>query len=47
MWALVGSGDPSMSGRVYPYRRDAPDGVPLRARSRSLPIKPSPTASLM
>lgn len=28
---LVGSGDPSMSGRVYPYRRDANNGPPLRA----------------
>ena len=28
---LVGSGDPSMSGRVYPYSRNAPNGPPLRA----------------
>ncbi|HEX5432351.1 MAG TPA: D-alanyl-D-alanine carboxypeptidase, partial [Bryobacteraceae bacterium] len=29
--ALVGSGDPSLSGRVYPYRKDAPPGSPLLA----------------
>jgi D-alanyl-D-alanine carboxypeptidase/D-alanyl-D-alanine-endopeptidase (penicillin-binding protein 4) len=28
---LVGSGDPSLSGRVYPYRKAAPAGDPLRA----------------
>ena len=29
--ALVGSGDPSMSGRTYPYRHGEPAGPPLRA----------------
>ncbi len=28
---LVGGGDPSMSGRVYPYQKGAPPGNPLRA----------------
>ena len=28
---LAGSGDPSMSGRAYPYKKDAPAGDPLRA----------------
>jgi D-alanyl-D-alanine carboxypeptidase/D-alanyl-D-alanine-endopeptidase (penicillin-binding protein 4) len=28
---LVGSGDPSLSGRVIPYRKDAPAGPPLQA----------------
>src|SRR5712692_3026885 len=28
---LVGSGDPSLSGRVFPYRKDAPPGPPLQA----------------
>jgi serine-type D-Ala-D-Ala carboxypeptidase/endopeptidase (penicillin-binding protein 4) len=28
---LVGSGDPSLSGRVYPYRKDARPGPPLQA----------------
>jgi D-alanyl-D-alanine carboxypeptidase/D-alanyl-D-alanine-endopeptidase (penicillin-binding protein 4) len=28
---LVGGGDPSLSGRPYPYRRDAPTGPPLVA----------------
>jgi D-alanyl-D-alanine carboxypeptidase/D-alanyl-D-alanine-endopeptidase (penicillin-binding protein 4) len=28
---LVGSGDPSLSGRVFPYRKDAPAGPPLQA----------------
>lgn len=28
---LVGSGDPSLSGRTYPYRKDAPPGSPLLA----------------
>src|SRR5581483_8305992 len=28
---LVGSGDPSLSGRSYPYTKDAPPGDPLRA----------------
>src|SRR5580698_1133780 len=28
---LVGSGDPSFSGRVYPYARDSGSGPPLRA----------------
>jgi serine-type D-Ala-D-Ala carboxypeptidase/endopeptidase (penicillin-binding protein 4) len=28
---LVGSGDPSMSGRAYPYRHGEPAGPPLRA----------------
>lgn len=28
---LVGSGDPSLSGRVFPYRKDAPSGPPLQA----------------
>jgi D-alanyl-D-alanine carboxypeptidase/D-alanyl-D-alanine-endopeptidase (penicillin-binding protein 4) len=28
---LVGSGDPSMSGRIYPYGRTASNGPPLRA----------------
>lgn len=26
---LVGSGDPSLSGRLYPYRKDTPPGPPL------------------
>ena len=26
---LVGSGDPSLSGRVYPYKKDTPAGSPL------------------
>lgn len=26
---LVGSGDPSLSGRVYPYKKDTPSGPPL------------------
>ena len=26
---LVGSGDPSLSGRVYPYKKDTPPGPPL------------------
>ncbi len=29
--ALIGSGDPSLSGRAYPYRRDATNGPALRA----------------
>src|SRR5579862_1290463 len=29
--ALIGSGDPSLSGRAYPYRRDATSGPALRA----------------
>ena len=28
---LVGSGDPSLSGRVFPYQKDAPLGPPLQA----------------
>ena len=28
---LVGGGDPSMSGRIYPYRKDTPAGDPMRA----------------
>jgi len=28
---LVGSGDPSLSGRVYPYAKDSGSGPPLRA----------------
>jgi len=28
---LVGSGDPSLSGRVFPYQKDAPSGPPLQA----------------
>src|SRR5271154_4439144 len=28
---LAGSGDPSISGRVYPYARDSGSGPPLRA----------------
>ncbi len=28
---LIGSGDPSMSGRVYPYKKDTPAGDPMRA----------------
>lgn len=28
---LVGGGDPSLSGRTYPYRKDAPAAEPLRA----------------
>ncbi|HXP85085.1 MAG TPA: D-alanyl-D-alanine carboxypeptidase/D-alanyl-D-alanine-endopeptidase [Bryobacteraceae bacterium] len=28
---LVGSGDPSLSGRTYPYKKDAAPGNPLRA----------------
>jgi serine-type D-Ala-D-Ala carboxypeptidase/endopeptidase (penicillin-binding protein 4) len=28
---LVGSGDPSLSGRAFPYRKDAPSGPPLQA----------------
>jgi serine-type D-Ala-D-Ala carboxypeptidase/endopeptidase (penicillin-binding protein 4) len=28
---LVGSGDPSMSGRAYPYKKDTPAGDPMRA----------------
>lgn len=28
---LIGSGDPSLSGRVYPYRKDAGSGPPLVA----------------
>jgi D-alanyl-D-alanine carboxypeptidase/D-alanyl-D-alanine-endopeptidase (penicillin-binding protein 4) len=28
---LVGSGDPSLSGRAFPYRKDAPTGPPLQA----------------
>ncbi len=28
---LVGSGDPSISGRVYPYKKDTPAGDPLGA----------------
>ena len=28
---LVGGGDPSMSGRTYPYQKDAPASNPLRA----------------
>lgn len=30
LW-LCGGGDPSLSGRHYPYRKQAPDGDPLRA----------------
>ena len=26
---LIGSGDPSLSGRVYPYKKDTPAGPPL------------------
>jgi D-alanyl-D-alanine carboxypeptidase/D-alanyl-D-alanine-endopeptidase (penicillin-binding protein 4) len=29
--ALIGSGDPSLSGRTYPYTQDAPSGNPLAA----------------
>jgi serine-type D-Ala-D-Ala carboxypeptidase/endopeptidase (penicillin-binding protein 4) len=29
--AIIGSGDPSMSGRVFPYDKDAPAGPGLRA----------------
>lgn len=29
--ALIGSGDPSLSGRVYPYTKDSVSGPPLRA----------------
>jgi D-alanyl-D-alanine carboxypeptidase/D-alanyl-D-alanine-endopeptidase (penicillin-binding protein 4) len=29
--ALVGSGDPSLSGRIFPYRKDASSAPPLRA----------------
>jgi D-alanyl-D-alanine carboxypeptidase/D-alanyl-D-alanine-endopeptidase (penicillin-binding protein 4) len=29
--ALIGSGDPSFSGRVYPYTKDSGSGPPLRA----------------
>jgi D-alanyl-D-alanine carboxypeptidase/D-alanyl-D-alanine-endopeptidase (penicillin-binding protein 4) len=28
---LVGSGDPSLSGRVFPYQKDAPFGPPLQS----------------
>src|SRR6266849_11208723 len=28
---LVGSGDPSLSGRAFPYQKDAPSGPPLQA----------------
>ncbi len=28
---LTGSGDPSISGRAYPYSKDSPSGPPLRA----------------
>jgi D-alanyl-D-alanine carboxypeptidase/D-alanyl-D-alanine-endopeptidase (penicillin-binding protein 4) len=28
---LVGSGDPTLSGRVFPYQKDAPSGPPLQA----------------
>ena len=28
---LIGSGDPSMSGRSYPYKKDSPAGDPMRA----------------
>jgi D-alanyl-D-alanine carboxypeptidase/D-alanyl-D-alanine-endopeptidase (penicillin-binding protein 4) len=28
---LSGSGDPSLSGRVYPYNKDKPAGPPLQA----------------
>ncbi len=42
--ALVGSGDPSMSGRAYPYAPAAAPGPPLAA-IEELAERPSPTAS--